>query len=104
MTIGEALTQRSPDFPGVVVCTAGDSLGTLLQLIKIRRVHRLVVVEGEVCRLRRPPMSGSVLITTELGGGETRGQKGSPAWCDFAERRVEISDRRPGHSRGTGTT
>ncbi|KAH6917329.1 nuclear protein SNF4 [Coprinopsis sp. MPI-PUGE-AT-0042] len=47
MTIGEALTQRSPDFPGVVVCTAGDSLGTLLQLIKIRRVHRLVVVEGE---------------------------------------------------------
>jgi 5'-AMP-activated protein kinase regulatory gamma subunit len=32
----------------VVVCTASDSLGTLLQLIKKRRVHRLVVVEGEV--------------------------------------------------------
>lgn len=42
------MTQRSSDFPGVVICTASDSLGTLLQLIKKRRVHRLVVVEGEV--------------------------------------------------------
>ncbi|KAK7463637.1 AMP-activated serine/threonine-protein kinase regulatory subunit [Stygiomarasmius scandens] len=47
LTISEALNQRSPDFPGVVICTAYDSLGTLLQLIKKRRVHRLVVVEGE---------------------------------------------------------
>jgi 5'-AMP-activated protein kinase regulatory gamma subunit len=49
LTISEALKQRSPDFPGVVICTVSDSLGTLLQLIKKRRVHRLVVVEGEVC-------------------------------------------------------
>ncbi|KIY72814.1 CBS-domain-containing protein [Cylindrobasidium torrendii FP15055 ss-10] len=47
LTIEEALNQRSTDFPGVVICTASDSLGTLLQLIKKRRVHRLVVVEGE---------------------------------------------------------
>ncbi|KAF8973979.1 hypothetical protein BDZ97DRAFT_1647655 [Flammula alnicola] len=47
LKISEALNQRSPDFPGVVICTASDSLGTLLQLIKRRRVHRLVVVEGE---------------------------------------------------------
>ncbi|KAF5314191.1 hypothetical protein D9611_006845 [Ephemerocybe angulata] len=47
LKIKDALTQRSPDFPGVVVCTANDSLGTLLQLVKQRRVHRLVVVEGE---------------------------------------------------------
>ena len=46
--MGEALNQRSPDFPGVVICTASDSLGTLMQLIKKRRVHRLVVVEGDV--------------------------------------------------------
>ncbi|KAF8168044.1 hypothetical protein B0H34DRAFT_646698 [Crassisporium funariophilum] len=51
LKISEALNQRSPDFPGVVVCTASDSLGTLLQLIKKRRVHRLVVVEGEKGRL-----------------------------------------------------
>ncbi|KDR85049.1 hypothetical protein GALMADRAFT_53799 [Galerina marginata CBS 339.88] len=50
LKISEALNQRSPDFPGVVVCTASDSLGTLLQLIKKRRVHRLVVVEGEAKR------------------------------------------------------
>ncbi|KAI5123573.1 hypothetical protein M0805_003391 [Coniferiporia weirii] len=48
LTIAEALNQRSPDFPGVVICNASDSLGTLLQLIKKRRVHRLVVVEGEM--------------------------------------------------------
>ena len=48
LTISEALKQRSPDFPGVVICAASDSLGTLLQLIEKRRVHRLVVVEGEV--------------------------------------------------------
>jgi hypothetical protein len=48
LKISEALNQRSPDFPGVVICTASDSLGTLLQLIKKRRVHRLVVVEGDV--------------------------------------------------------
>jgi len=47
LTVGEALNQRSPDFPGVVICTSSDSLGTLMQLIKKRRVHRLVVVEGD---------------------------------------------------------
>jgi hypothetical protein len=51
LTISEALKQRSSDFPGVVICAASDSLGTLLQLIEKRRVHRLVVVEGEVCGL-----------------------------------------------------
>ncbi|CAK5280247.1 unnamed protein product [Mycena citricolor] len=47
LTIAEALKTRSPDFLGVVICTASDSLRTLMQLIKKRRVHRLVVVEGE---------------------------------------------------------
>jgi 5'-AMP-activated protein kinase, regulatory gamma subunit len=47
LTIEQALNERSPDFPGVVICTASDSLGTLLQLINKRRVHRLVVVEGD---------------------------------------------------------
>jgi len=47
MTICTALNMRSPDFPGVVTCTSTDSLASLLSLIKTRRVHRLVVVEGE---------------------------------------------------------
>lgn len=48
LTMEKALADRAPDFPGVVICTASDSLGTLLQLIRKRRVHRLVVVEGDV--------------------------------------------------------
>ncbi|KAF9481375.1 CBS-domain-containing protein [Pholiota conissans] len=60
LTIAEALGQRSPDFPGVVICTASDSLGTLFQLIKRRRVHRLVVVEGEA----------SICLEEERRGGK----------------------------------
>jgi 5'-AMP-activated protein kinase regulatory gamma subunit len=51
MTISTALNMRSPDFPGVVTCTSTDSLASLLSLIKTRRVHRLVVLEGDVSRL-----------------------------------------------------
>ncbi|KAJ7597096.1 hypothetical protein C8J56DRAFT_1159075 [Mycena floridula] len=47
LTIEEALHQRPLDFPGIVKCTASDALASLLQLIKKRRLHRLVVVEGE---------------------------------------------------------
>lgn len=72
--IREALTQRSPDFPGVVICTASDSLGTLLQLIKKRRVHRLVVVEGEV--MYPFPFNFFPLFISELGGRETRRKEG----------------------------
>ncbi|GJJ13809.1 hypothetical protein Clacol_008066 [Clathrus columnatus] len=45
--ISSALSQRATDFPGVVTCSGNDSLATLLELIGKRRVHRLVVVEGE---------------------------------------------------------
>ncbi|KAG8897553.1 AMP-activated serine/threonine-protein kinase regulatory subunit [Tulasnella sp. 403] len=47
LTISAALSQRSPDFPGVITCTPQDSLASLMLLIKQRRVHRLVVVEGD---------------------------------------------------------
>jgi 5'-AMP-activated protein kinase regulatory gamma subunit len=46
LTISSALKQRPHDFPGVITCTPGDSLASLLLLIQRRRVHRLVVVEG----------------------------------------------------------
>ncbi|PAV22297.1 CBS-domain-containing [Pyrrhoderma noxium] len=81
LTIEEALNQRSPDFPGVVICNASDSLGTLLQLIKKRRVHRLVVVEGDA-EERQGGKKGRLLgiithsdvlkyIVGEVGIGET---------------------------------
>ncbi|EJT45852.1 snf1p protein kinase activator, Snf4p [Trichosporon asahii var. asahii CBS 8904] len=46
-TIEQALKQRAPDFEGVVTCHPKDSLGAIFSLIKVRRVHRLVVVSGE---------------------------------------------------------
>ncbi|KAI6005319.1 hypothetical protein F5J12DRAFT_906036 [Pisolithus orientalis] len=76
LTISEALNQRSPDFPGVVICTAGDSLGTLLQLIKKRRVHRLVVVQGEVSWVLASVEQYSM---RDSGGGKKRGEEGSAA-------------------------
>ncbi|KAH7104611.1 CBS-domain-containing protein [Auriculariales sp. MPI-PUGE-AT-0066] len=58
LTIASALNKRSPDFPGVIVCTENDSLATLLALLRQRRVHRLVVVEGD------PNSAGSSLGTS----------------------------------------
>ncbi|KDQ19917.1 hypothetical protein BOTBODRAFT_27333 [Botryobasidium botryosum FD-172 SS1] len=52
-TISSALNQRAPDFPGVITCSPSDSLASLLLLIKERRVHRLVVVDGEEGRRGR---------------------------------------------------
>ncbi|ODN81999.1 hypothetical protein L202_02327 [Cryptococcus amylolentus CBS 6039] len=47
LTIAQALKQRAVDFPGVVTCSPNDSLSAIFSLIKIRRVHRLVVVAGQ---------------------------------------------------------
>jgi len=47
LTVGAALAQRSSDFPGVITCTPQDSLASLMLLLKQRRVHRLLVVEGD---------------------------------------------------------
>lgn len=38
---------RSVDFEGVVTCSPNDSLSSIFSLIKIRRVHRLIVVAGK---------------------------------------------------------
>ena len=72
LTIAEALNQRSPDFPGVVICTASDSIGTLLQLIKKKRVHRLVVVEGEVRRNHDVKLFWGADGSVRLGGRTKR--------------------------------
>jgi 5'-AMP-activated protein kinase, regulatory gamma subunit len=47
LSIRSALALRSSEFPGAVTCTSNDSLGKLLEYIKGRRIHRLVVVEGD---------------------------------------------------------
>jgi CBS domain-containing protein len=57
----QALKQRARDFPGVVTCEPGDSLGAIFSLIKARRVHRLVVVQG-----RNDPEPGKLVGVISL--------------------------------------
>ncbi|KAK8864499.1 hypothetical protein IAR55_001749 [Kwoniella newhampshirensis] len=47
LNVSQALKQRSVDFAGVVTCSPKDSLSAIFSLIRIRRVHRLVVVAGQ---------------------------------------------------------
>ncbi|KAI7934725.1 hypothetical protein MJO28_016654 [Puccinia striiformis f. sp. tritici] len=47
LTIAEAIARRSPEFCGVTVCSAEDSLANILKYIGERRVHRFVIVEDE---------------------------------------------------------
>ncbi|EJT98853.1 CBS-domain-containing protein [Dacryopinax primogenitus] len=67
LTISEALSHRSADFPGVITCTGRDSLGALMFLLRQRRVHRLVVVEGEeVEESRRGRLVGIISLSDVL--------------------------------------
>ncbi|EGG04986.1 uncharacterized protein MELLADRAFT_26344, partial [Melampsora larici-populina 98AG31] len=45
LTIEEAIARRSPDYCGVTVCSADDSLSNILKYIGERRVHRFVIVD-----------------------------------------------------------
>ena len=47
MTIEDALSRRSMDFPGVVTCTPEDSLASILAYIREKRAHRFIIVEGD---------------------------------------------------------
>ncbi|CAE6470572.1 unnamed protein product [Rhizoctonia solani] len=64
LTIAAALAHRAPDFPGVITCTPSDSLASLLALVRQRRVHRLVVVEGEDGRRGR--LAGIITLSDVL--------------------------------------
>ncbi|CAE6446294.1 hypothetical protein ACGC1H_001675 [Rhizoctonia solani] len=64
LTIAAALAHRAPDFPGVITCTPSDSLASLLALVRQRRVHRLVVVEGEDGRKGR--LAGIITLSDVL--------------------------------------
>jgi 5'-AMP-activated protein kinase regulatory gamma subunit len=66
LTIEDALRRRSREFPGVTVCTAEDSLANILSYMRERRVHRMVIVEGddeegETMNRLRPPLKGRLV-------------------------------------------
>ena len=47
LTLEDALSRRSKDFPGVVTCTPDDSLASILAYVREKRAHRFIIVEGE---------------------------------------------------------
>jgi 5'-AMP-activated protein kinase regulatory gamma subunit len=48
LTIRQALSRRSKEFPGVMTCGADDTLATIFTLLRTQRVHRLLILEPEV--------------------------------------------------------
>lgn len=48
LTIRQALSKRSKDFPGVMTCGPDDTLATIFTLLRTKRVHRLLILEPEV--------------------------------------------------------
>ncbi|KAK2754506.1 AMP-activated serine/threonine-protein kinase regulatory subunit [Arachnomyces sp. PD_36] len=47
LSVGEALTKRPPDFPGIYTCSLNDGLDTIFDTIRKSRVHRLVIVDDQ---------------------------------------------------------
>lgn len=47
LTIRQALSKRSRDFPGVMTCGPDDSLATIFVLLRTKRVHRLLILEPQ---------------------------------------------------------
>ena len=45
LTVGEALTKRPDDYPGIYTCSLEDGLDTILETIRRSRVHRLMIID-----------------------------------------------------------
>lgn len=45
LTIRQALERRPADFPGVTCCSSNDSLASVFDMLKQRRMHRMLVLE-----------------------------------------------------------
>lgn len=60
LTIAEAIARRSPEFCGVTVCSADDSLANILKYIGEKRVHRFVIVEDETIVEEAPVVEGEL--------------------------------------------
>jgi 5'-AMP-activated protein kinase regulatory gamma subunit len=46
-SVGEALTKRADEFPGIYTCSEEDRLDSIFDTIRKSRVHRLVVIDDE---------------------------------------------------------
>lgn len=46
-SVGDALSKRADDFPGIYTCTEEDRLDSIFDTVRKSRVHRLIVVDNE---------------------------------------------------------
>ncbi|KAL2151962.1 hypothetical protein VTH82DRAFT_5146 [Thermothelomyces myriococcoides] len=46
-SVGEALSKRADDFPGIYTCSEDDRLDAIFETIRKSRVHRLIVVDDD---------------------------------------------------------
>jgi 5'-AMP-activated protein kinase regulatory gamma subunit len=48
-TVGDAVSRRADDFPGMYTCGEDDRLDSIFDTIRKSRVHRLIVVDDDQC-------------------------------------------------------
>jgi len=68
-SVGEALSQRSDDFPGIYTCSEDDRLDSIFETIRKSRVHRLIVIDDD-SRLRGIISLSDILKYVLLHGEE----------------------------------
>ncbi len=74
-SIGDALSKRAEDFPGIYTCSEDDRLDTIFDTIRKSRVHRLIVIDDDT-RLRGMISLSDILKYVLLYG---EGQDAIPA-------------------------
>lgn len=68
-SIGEALSKRAEDFPGIYTCSEDDRLDAIFDTVRKSRVHRLVVIDDDT-RLRGIISLSDILKYVLLHGAE----------------------------------
>ncbi|KAL1899924.1 AMP-activated serine/threonine-protein kinase regulatory subunit [Sporothrix stenoceras] len=68
-SIGEALSKRAEDFPGIYTCSEDDRLGSIFDTVRKSRVHRLIVIDDD-SRLRGMISLSDILKYVLLFGEE----------------------------------
>lgn len=75
-SVGEALSKRADDFPGIYTCSEDDRLDAIFETIRKSRVHRLIVVDDE-SRLKGIISLSDILKYVLLYGEEEDDIRGS---------------------------
>ncbi|KIH94373.1 nuclear protein SNF4 [Sporothrix brasiliensis 5110] len=68
-SVGEALSKRAEDFPGIYTCSEDDRLDSIFDTVRKSRVHRLIVIDDE-SRLRGMISLSDILKYVLLFGEE----------------------------------